>query len=63
MRIPILSYLPEGYLDELIREHCGELMERFYPERCRWAKVRRANGHCSQPTATIAERETFSLPT
>ncbi len=34
MRIPILSTLPDGYLDELVREHCQELMERFYPERC-----------------------------
>lgn len=34
MEIPMLSYLPEGYLDELIREECGELMRRFYPERC-----------------------------
>ena len=63
MRIPILSYLPEGYLDELMREHCSELMEQFYPERCPWAKVRRADGHCSQPGVTIAQAETFSLAT
>ncbi len=38
IRIPLLSYLPEGYLDELVREHCGELMQRFYPQRCPWVK-------------------------
>lgn len=36
MRIPILSYLPDGYLDQLVREHCSELMQLFYPERCSW---------------------------
>ena len=39
MRIPILSYLPEGYLDELVRERCGDLMERFYPELCPWSRT------------------------
>ncbi len=34
MRIPILSTLPEGYLDELVSEHCKQLMQRFYPELC-----------------------------
>lgn len=32
MQIPILSKLPEGYLDELVAEHCKDLMQRFYPD-------------------------------
>jgi len=38
MRIPLLSYLPEGYLDGLVREHCSALMERFHPELCPWSR-------------------------